>query len=45
MRLVRNVVMPENTNIEIAFIAFLTAFLVNYYLVRVGNILPYIENE
>lgn len=37
--------MPENTIIEIAFISFLTAFLINYYLVRVGNILPYIDNE
>lgn len=41
----RDIVMPENTTIEIAFVAFLTSFLVNYYFVRVGNILPYIENE
>lgn len=45
MRFIRESAMPENTIIEIAFISFLTAFLINYYLVRVGNILPYIDNE
>lgn len=45
MNFVSNIVMPENTIIEIAFVAFLVSFLINYYLIRIGNILPYIENE
>lgn len=45
MQYFRNLIMPQNTNIEIIFIAFLVAFLINYYLTRIGNVLPYIENE
>lgn len=45
MNFVSNLVMPDNTIIEIAFVAFLVAFLINYYIIRTGNILPYIDNE
>ncbi|KRX09041.1 hypothetical protein PPERSA_01928 [Pseudocohnilembus persalinus] len=45
MNFVSNIIMPENTIIEIAFVAFLVSFLLNYYIIRIGNILPYIENE
>lgn len=32
-------------NMEIIFMAFLIQFILNYYFVRTGRILPYIENE
>ena len=37
--------MSELSCIEILFMTFLCSFLMNYYLLRVGNIMPYIEKE
>ncbi|KAL4477045.1 hypothetical protein ABPG72_015358 [Tetrahymena utriculariae] len=39
------VYMPQLPTIEVMFVAFLVAFLFNYYLIRDGEILPYIETE
>lgn len=36
---------PKLPTIEVLFVAFLIAFLFNYYLIRDGHILPYIETE
>jgi len=38
-------IMPNLPNLEILFVVYLIAFLLNYYLVRAGKILPYLEND
>lgn len=37
--------MPKLPIIEIMFVAYLVGFLFNYYLIRDGDLLPFIEDE
>ena len=37
--------MPRIPFIEVIFVVFLMAFLINYYLIRESEISPYIEDE
>jgi len=37
--------MPQLSNMEVLYVAIVVAFFVNYYLIRSGHILPYLENE
>lgn len=41
----REGICPEIPIIEVLFVALLLNFGMNYYIIRLGNILPYIEDQ